>query len=61
MASTARHILEHLELNTFRFIMPTAENQPVPPEWRVETTLLDMDSLTGWLWGYWEGRWRGYW
>ncbi len=61
MASTARHILENLDLDTFRFVMPMEENQPVPSEWKVETRLLDMDSLTGWLWGYWEGRWRGYW
>ena len=61
MASTARHILETLDLDTFRFIMPLVENQAVPPEWTVETRLLDMDSLTGWLWGYWEGKWRGYW
>ncbi len=61
MASTARHILENLDLDTFRFIMPVEEDQPVPAAWEVETRLLDMDSLTGWLWAYWEGRWRGYW
>ncbi|MAG35247.1 MAG: hypothetical protein CL878_03220, partial [Dehalococcoidia bacterium] len=61
MVATARTILEGLDLDTFRFVMPLDEAQPLPAEWHVETQLLDHDSLTPWLWAYWEGRWRGYW
>ncbi|MAG37420.1 MAG: hypothetical protein CL878_14390 [Dehalococcoidia bacterium] len=61
MAATARRILEELDLETFRFIMPVDEAQPLPPEWQVEARMLDHDSLSGWLWAYWEGRWRGHW
>ena len=61
MASVARHVLEQLDEDTFRFVMPMSEDQPLPPSWQVESKLLDHDSLTAWLWAYWEGRYRGYW
>ena len=61
LAETARHILEALDLSTFRFIMPPAEGESLAPEWKVETELIDHDSLTAWLWTYWEGRCHGYW
>ena len=57
----ARTILEQLDLDTFRFIMPADPAQELPPDWRIEGELLDHDSLVGWLWMYWEGRFRGYW
>ena len=53
--------LEALDLSTFRFIMPAAEGETLAPEWKVETELIDHDSLTAWLWTYWEGRCHGYW
>ena len=35
--------------------------QGLAPEWKMETELIDHDSLTAWLWTYWEGRCYGYW
>ena len=61
MAAVARTILEGLDENTFRFVMPAAADRQLAPEWRVEGRMLDHDGLVGWLWAYWEGRWRGYW
>ena len=61
LAETARRILEALDVSTFRFIMPPAEGETLAPEWKVETELIDHDSLTAWLWTYWEGRFYGYW
>ena len=60
MVPVARHILERLEPDTMRFIMPVPP-EAAPPSWQIETELLDHDALTGWLRAYWEGRWRGYW
>jgi len=66
MTSVARHILEKLDVDTFRFVRPGTK----PPwagagdtleQWAVESKLIDGDSLTAWLAAYWEGRWRGYW
>lgn len=66
MTSIARHILEKLDEDTFRFVRPGAK----PPwsgaddtleQWEIESKLIDGDSLTAWLAAYWEGRWRGYW
>lgn len=66
MTSVARHILEKLDEDTFRFIRPGTK-----PAWagagdtieqfEIESKLIDGDSLTAWLAAYWEGRWRGYW
>lgn len=61
MKADARKILERLDEDTFRFIMPLDDEHPLPPEWEVESRMLDGDSLTGWLCAYWEGRYRGYW
>lgn len=61
MAAVARIILEGLDEDTFRFVMPASADQKLAPEWRVEGRMLDHDGLIGWLWAYWEGRWRGYW
>ena len=61
MVAMARTILEQLDLDTFRFIMPLDPTQELPPDWQIEGELLDHDSLVGWLWMYWEGRFRGYW
>lgn len=61
LAETARRILEALDVPTFRFILPPAEGKSLAPEWKVETELIDHDSLTAWLWAYWEGRFYGYW
>ncbi|MEX0643349.1 MAG: hypothetical protein WD468_11640 [Pirellulales bacterium] len=61
MKGDARNILEGLDEDTFRFIMPLDEAHPLPPEWQVESKMLDGDSLTAWLSAYWEGRFRGYW
>lgn len=61
MTAVARRILGGLNEDTFRFIMPYDEAEPLSPEWRIESRLLDHDSLTAWLWAYWEGRWRSYW
>ncbi|MSO22261.1 MAG: hypothetical protein EXQ58_03185 [Acidobacteria bacterium] len=61
MTEVARRILEGLDMDTFRFVMPVSDRGQLPPEWRIEAELIDFDSLTGWLWAYWEGRWRGYW
>ena len=66
MTSVARHILEKLDEDTFRFVRPGTK----PPwagagetvtEWQIEGKLIDGDSLTAWLCAFWEGRWRGYW
>lgn len=61
MAEVARKILVGLDMETFRFVMPQSSSHTLSPEWRIEGELIDFDSLTGWLWAYWEGRWRGYW
>ena len=61
MIGVARRILEKLDEDTFRFVMPYSDDQPLAPGWEVESKLLDGDSLTAWLCAYWEGRWRGYW
>ena len=61
MRGVARRILERLDENTFRFVMPLDEEHPLPAEWRVESKMLDGDCLTAWLCAYWEGRYRGYW
>ena len=61
MITSARQILNGLDEETFRFIMPYDEAEPLSPEWRIESRLLDHDSLTAWLWTYWEGRWKSYW
>ncbi|WP_442483547.1 hypothetical protein [Aeoliella sp. SH292] len=61
MQRTARHILEQLDEPTLRFILPLDDDHPLPDEWVVESEMLDLDSLTGWLAAYWEGRFRGYW
>lgn len=57
----ARLVLENLDMDTFRFVMAAELNDVMPPSWRMESELLDMDSLVGWLMTYWEGRWRRYW
>ncbi|MEX0642991.1 MAG: hypothetical protein WD468_09845 [Pirellulales bacterium] len=61
MKSDARRILVNLDEDTFRFIMPLDDEHPLPPEWQVESKMLDTDCLTGWLCAYWQGRYRGYW
>jgi hypothetical protein len=61
MKKDARKILEGLDEDTFRFIMPLDDDHPLPPEWQVESKMLDTDCLTAWLCAYWEGRFRGYW
>jgi hypothetical protein len=61
MKEDARKILEGLDEDTFRFIMPLDDDHPLPPEWQVESKMLDTDCLTAWLCAYWEGRFRGYW
>jgi hypothetical protein len=61
MKGDARHILSKLDETKLRFVMPLDEEHPLPPEWKVESKLLDTDCLTGWLCAYWEGRFRGYW
>jgi hypothetical protein len=61
MVGDARHILENLDEDTFRFVMPLDDKRPLPDEWVVESRMLDTDCLTGWLCAYWEGRYRGYW
>ena len=61
LIGVARTILEQLDLDTFRFIMPLDPAQELPPDWKIEGELLDHDSLVSWLWMYWEGRFRGYW
>ena len=61
MKGDARKILNGLDVDTFRFIMPLDDEHPLPPEWQVESKMIDSDSLTGWLCAYWEGRYRGYW
>lgn len=61
MLSDARRILEGLDEATFRFVMPMDASEPLPPEWRVESEMLDLDCLTAWLCAYWDGRYRGYW
>ncbi len=66
MTSLARHILEKLDEDTFRFVRPGkkapwAGAGETASEWEIESKLIDGDSLTAWLAAYWEGRWRGYW
>lgn len=61
MKGVARGILEKLDEPTFRFILPFDDEHPLPPEWQVESKMLDGDCLVGWLCAYWEGRYRGYW
>lgn len=61
MVGDARHILENLDEDTFRFVLPLDDNHPLPDEWVVESRMLDTDCVTGWLCAYWEGRYRGYW
>lgn len=61
MKSDARRIMEKLDEDTFRFIMPLDDEHPLPAEWQVESKMLDTDCLVGWLCAYWEGRYRGYW
>ncbi|MCB1124698.1 MAG: hypothetical protein KJT03_24305, partial [Verrucomicrobiae bacterium] len=61
MVADAKRILTGLEEETFRFVMPLDHTHPLPREWEIESRLLDLDCLTGWLCAYWEGRYRGYW
>jgi hypothetical protein len=61
MSGPARKVLEGVDEDTFRFIMPVSPDQELPAERRIESRLLDHDALTAWLWAFWEGRWRGYW
>ncbi len=66
MTSVARHILEKLDEDTFRFVRPgekpaRAGADDTIEQWTVESQFIDGDSLTAWLAAYWEGRWRGYW
>lgn len=66
MTSVSRHILEKLDMDTFRFVRPGtkppwAGSGETVSEWEIEAKLIDGDSLTAWLAAYWEGRWRGYW
>jgi hypothetical protein len=61
MKEDARKILSGLDEATFRFILPIDDKHPLPPEWKIESQLIDSDSLTAWLCAYWEGRHRGYW
>lgn len=61
MKEDARRILVGLEEDTLRFILPLDDEHPLPAEWKIESELIDGDSLTGWLCAYWEGRYRGYW
>jgi hypothetical protein len=61
MAETALKILQGQSMETFRFVSAESPENPLPPEWKIESELVDMDSMTSWLWAYWEGRWRGYW
>jgi len=61
MAQTARHILDELDMSTFRFVMHPEEGKTLPPEWKVESELIDHSSLVPWLFAYWEGRFHGYW
>ncbi|MAG36617.1 MAG: hypothetical protein CL878_10315 [Dehalococcoidia bacterium] len=46
----SRRILEGLDLETFRSIMPADPAQEPPSDWRIEGELLDHDSLVGWPW-----------
>jgi len=61
MAQTAHHILEDLDIDTFRFVMAPEEGKTLPPEWKVEGELIDHSSLVPWLLAYWEGRYYEYW
>ncbi|MEX0642804.1 MAG: hypothetical protein WD468_08900 [Pirellulales bacterium] len=61
MKGAAREILERLDEPTFRFVMPYDDENPLSPEWQVESKMLDIDCLSAWLCAYWEGRYRGYW
>ena len=66
MLPVARGILEKLDVDTMRFVLPGTK----PPwagasdtleGWAIETELIDGDSLTAWLAAYWQGHWHGYW
>ncbi len=61
MRGLARRILDGLDLDTFRFILPATPGGTLPADWKTEGELIDHDSLVGWLLAYWEGNWRGYW
>jgi hypothetical protein len=61
MVADAQKILTGLDEETFRFVLPLDKNHPLPTDWVIESKLLDLDSLTGWLCAYWEGRYRGSW
>lgn len=66
MTTVARHILEKLDEDTFRFVRPGtkpawAGAKDTLKQWEIESKLIDGDSLTAWLAAYWEGRWRSYW
>lgn len=61
MVSDARRILEGVDEDTCRLILPMDDQTPLPADWQVESKLLDGDCLTAWLCAYWEGRYRGYW
>ena len=61
MAELARVVLERLDMDTFRLILPVSDDRPLPKPWQAESQFLDLDCVTAWLWTYWEGRWRGYW
>ncbi len=60
LVGTARTIVDGLDVDTFRFVMPLP-GETLSSEWRIEGELVDHDALTSWLWTYWEGKWRGYW
>jgi hypothetical protein len=60
-AATARAILATLDVDTFRYLLPPTPGERVPESWRIESELLDVDSLVGWLWAYWKGRYLRYW
>ncbi|MDA0347305.1 MAG: hypothetical protein O3C20_07870 [Verrucomicrobia bacterium] len=61
MVGDARKILTGLDEETFRFVLPLNQEHPLPSDWVIESKLLDLDCLTGWLCAYWEGRYRGNW
>ena len=61
MVAAARTILEGLDMDRFRFVLPLSDQHAFPKGYQPEGDFLDLDSVTAWLWTYWEGRWRGYW
>mgnify|MGYP001379922233 CR=1 FL=1 len=61
MVALARIMVEGLDMDTFRSIMPPSDYDPFPKGWQPEGNFIDHDGLAAWLWAYWEGRWRGYW